>query len=139
MDLDVSEVPQSTLDLLVLKALEAIGPLHRRAVARRVEQMSGTRVQLNEGTVYAVLMRLKQKGWIAAHASSFEQTRGRSYAITPAGRRQLIRETDSWQRTVAVIALVLQLKPQSDKLAGTTDAERRSPVDATASILALRR
>jgi PadR family transcriptional regulator PadR len=139
MDLDFSEVPQSTLDLVVLKALESIGPLHRRAVARRVEQMSGTRVQLNEGTVYSVLMRLKQKGWIAPQQSGFEQTRARSYAITPAGRRQLVRETDSWQRTVAIIALVLQLKPQADKLAATPDTERRSPVDATASIVALRR
>src|SRR5262249_32577346 len=71
MDLDFSEVPQSTLALVVLKALESIGPLHRRAVARRVEQLSGTGVQLNEGTVYAVLMRLKQKGWIASHQSAF--------------------------------------------------------------------
>jgi DNA-binding PadR family transcriptional regulator len=134
MDLELSEVPQSTLDLIVLKALESIGPLHRYAIRLRIEQMSAKRVQMNEGTVYAVLMRLKQKGWITAHEHALEQTRTRFYSITPAGRRQLVRETDNWQRTVAVVTLVLQLTPLAEKRASSADADRRSPVDATASM-----
>jgi PadR family transcriptional regulator len=130
MDLDLSEIPQSTIDLVV------IGPLHRRAVGRRVEQMSGQRLQLNEGAVYAVLMRLKQKGWIAGRESAFENARVRFYSITPAGRRQLVRETDSWERTVAVIAFVLQLKPE--KLPAAPD-DRRPALDAAASVLPIRR
>ena len=113
MDQLRSEVLQGTLDLMVLKALEAIGPLHGYGIARRLEQISGDRLQLNEGTVYTALMRLKQNGWIAAQWGASENNRrARFYSITRAGRRQLARETDSWERIAGVIGRVLQLKPE---------------------------
>src|SRR6185436_19773782 len=113
MDQLRSEVLQGTLDLMVLKALEAIGPLHGYGIARRLEQISGDRLQLNEGTVYTALMRLKQNGWIAAQWGASENNRrARFYSITRAGRRQLARETDSWERIAGVIGRVLQLKPR---------------------------
>ena len=108
-----SEVLQGTLDLMVLKALDAIGPLHGYGIARRLEQISGDRLQLNEGTVYTALMRLKQSGWIAAEwGASDNNRRARFYSITKAGRRQLARETESWEQIASVIGRVLQLKPQ---------------------------
>jgi len=113
MDQLRSEVLQGTLDLMVLKALDAIGPLHGYGIARRLEQISGDRLQLNEGTVYTALMRLKQNGWIAAQWGASENNRrARFYSITRAGRRQLARETDSWERIAGVIGRVLQLKPE---------------------------
>jgi transcriptional regulator len=108
-----SEVLQGTLDLMVLKALDAVGPLHGYGIARRLEQISGDRLQLNEGTVYTALMRLKQSGWItAAWGASDNNRRARFYSITKAGRRQLARETESWEQIAGVIGRVLQLKPQ---------------------------
>jgi PadR family transcriptional regulator PadR len=108
-----SEVLQGTLDLMVLKALEAVGPLHGYGIARRLEQISGDRLQLNEGTVYTALMRLKQNGWIAAEwGASDNNRRARFYSITRAGRTQLARETESWEQIAGVIGRVLQLKPQ---------------------------
>ena len=108
-----SEVLQGTLDLMVLKALDAVGPMHGYGIARRLEQISGDRLQLNEGTVYTALMRLKQSGWItAAWGASENNRRARFYAITRSGRRQLTRETESWEQIALVIGRVLQLKPQ---------------------------
>jgi len=113
MDQLRSEVLQGTLDLMVLKALDAIGPLHGYGIARRLEQISGDQLQLNEGTVYTALMRLKRQRWITAQwGASDNNRRARFYSITAAGRRQLTRETDSWQRIADVIGRVLQLKPQ---------------------------
>src|SRR3954468_22004740 len=104
-----SEVLQGTLDLMVLKALEAVGPLHGYGVARRLEQVSGGRLQLNEGTVYTALMRLKPSGWIAAEWGTSESNRrARFYSITRGGRKQLARETASWEQISAVIGRVLQ-------------------------------
>jgi PadR family transcriptional regulator, regulatory protein PadR len=108
-----SEVLQGTLDLMVLKALDAVGPLHGYGIARRLEQISGDRLQLNEGTVYTALMRLKQSGWISAEwGASDNNRRARFYSITRSGRRQLARETESWEQIAGVIGRVLQLKPQ---------------------------
>ena len=108
-----SEVLQGTLDLMVLKALDAIGPMHGYGVARRLEQISGDRLQLNEGTVYTALMRLKQSGWIKAEWGASENNRrARFYSITRGGRTQLARETESWAQISNVIGQVLQLKPQ---------------------------
>jgi PadR family transcriptional regulator, regulatory protein PadR len=113
MDQLRSEVLQGTLDLMVLKALAAIGPLHGYGIARRLEQISGDRLQLNEGTVYTALMRLKRQGWIASQWGASENNRrAKFYSITRAGRRQLALETDSWERIAGVIGRVLQLKPQ---------------------------
>ena len=105
-----SEILQGTLDLMVLKTLHAMGPLHGYGVARRIEQISDEVLQLNQGTIYASLVRLQQKGWISAAWGTSENNRkAKFYAITARGRRQLREETDHWERIAGVIARVLQL------------------------------
>lgn len=113
MPKDRSEVLQGTLDLMVLKTLDAMGPLHGYGIARRIEQLSEESLQLNEGTVYASLLRLAQKGWIRSGWGASENKRkARFYSITAAGRRQLVRETESWERISNVIGRVLRLESQ---------------------------
>jgi len=108
-----SEVLQGTLDLLVLKTLNALGPLHGYGIARRIEQLSEALLQLNEGTVYAALLRLAQKGWIRSEWGESENKRkARFYSITKAGRRQLAREAESWERISGVIGRVLRIAEQ---------------------------
>src|SRR5690348_3372398 len=98
-----SEVLQGTLDLMILKTLDALGPLHGYGLARRIEQLSEDLLRLNEGTVYAALLRLAQKGWIRSEwGASENQRKARFYSITKAGRRQLAREAESWQRISGV-------------------------------------
>jgi transcriptional regulator len=100
---------QGTLDLMVLQTLAAMGPLHGYGIARRIEQTSGNTILLNQGTIYASLVRLQQRGWIAAEWGTSENNRrAKFYSITPAGRRQLAKETAYWQRLSAVMARVLQ-------------------------------
>ncbi len=107
---------QGTLDLMVLKTLDAMGPLHGYGLARRIEQLSEAVLQLNEGTVYTSLLRLQQQGWIASEWGVSENNRrARFYSITRSGRRQLASETDNWQRISGVIARVLQLAPGGDR------------------------
>ena len=109
MDQPRSEVLQGTLDLMVLKALDALGPLHGYGVARRLEQWSEEVLRLNEGTVYASLLRLGQKGWIRSRWGVSENRRkARFYSITRAGKKQLAREADNWRRISAVVARVLE-------------------------------
>lgn len=104
-----SEVLQGTLDLMVLKALDAMGPLHGYGIARRLEQLSEEVLKLNEGTVYASLLRLGQNGWIRSEWGVSENNRkARFYSITKAGRKQLAREADNWRRISAVVARVLE-------------------------------
>jgi PadR family transcriptional regulator, regulatory protein PadR len=106
-----SDVLQGTLDLMVLKTLEALGPLHGYGIARRIEQISDELLRLNEGTVYASLLRLSQNGWITSKWGASEKNRkAKFYAITRAGRKQLARETADWQRIAGVIGRVLQLE-----------------------------
>lgn len=106
-----SEVLQGTLDLLVLKTLDALGPLHGYGIARRLEQLSDDLLRLNEGTVYASLLRLLQKGWIRSEWGASESNRkAKFYSITNTGRKQLTRETESWNRISGVIGRVLQLQ-----------------------------
>ena len=113
MPKDRSEVLQGTLDLMVLKALEALGPLHGYGIARRIEQISDNLLHLNEGTVYASLLRLAQKGWIRSEWGASENKRkARFYSITPAGRRQLKHEAESWERMSAVIGRMLRLESE---------------------------
>jgi transcriptional regulator len=110
MPKDHSEVLQGTLDLMVLKTIEALGPLHGYGIARRIEQISDDLLKLNEGTVYASLLRLTQKGWIRSEWGASENKRkARFYSITAAGRRQLAREAESWERMSGVIGRVLKL------------------------------
>jgi len=98
---------------MVLKTLDSLGPLHGYGIARRIEQLSEELLQLNEGTVYASLLRLTQKGWIGSKWGASENNRkAKFYSITKAGRRQLARETQDWERISGVIARVLRLEGQ---------------------------
>jgi PadR family transcriptional regulator, regulatory protein PadR len=99
---------QGTLDLLVLRTLESMGPLHGYGIARRIEQLSGDEVLLNQGTIYASLVRLQNRGWIAAEwGESENKRRAKFYCITRSGRKRLAEETSYWQRLSAVIGRVL--------------------------------
>ncbi|HLK31948.1 MAG TPA: PadR family transcriptional regulator [Terriglobales bacterium] len=105
----MAEVLQGTLDLMVLKTLESMGPLHGYAIARRIEQVSGELLHLNQGTLYPALLRLQQKGWISGKWGTSENNRrARFYGITRAGRKQLAAEAADWERTVAIIGRLLQ-------------------------------
>ena len=111
MPKDREEVLKGTLDLMVLKTLDALGPLHGYGISRRIEQLSDELLQLNEGTVYASLLRVGQKGWIrSAWGASDNNRRAKFYTITPAGRRQLAREARSWERVAGIVARVLRLE-----------------------------
>ncbi len=108
-----SEVLQGTLDLMVLKTLDALGPLHGYGIARRIEQISEELLQLNEGTVYASLLRLAQKGWISSKWGVSENNRrAKFYSLTKTGRKQLAHETENWERFSGVIGRVLQVESQ---------------------------
>src|SRR3954464_5312073 len=94
-----SDILQGTLDLMVLQTLDAMGPLHGYGIARRIEQVSEDVLQLNQGTIYASLVRLQQRRWIGASWGVSENNRrAKFYAITKGGKRQLAAETDSWER-----------------------------------------
>jgi transcriptional regulator len=113
MDETRPEVLQGTLDLMILKALDALGPLHGFGIARRLEQVSGGVLHLNEGTVYTALVRLGQRGWISSSWGQSERNRkARFYAITRAGRRQLLREQQGWEQIASVVNRVLRLAPE---------------------------
>jgi PadR family transcriptional regulator PadR len=104
-----NEVPYGTLDLMVLKTLQLLGPLHGYGVARRIEQVTDGSLALNQGTIYPALLRLEQKGWIdSAWGTSETNRRARFYSITRAGRKQLTAETESWARTVAMVNRLLE-------------------------------
>ena len=104
-----ADVPYGTLDLMVLKTLQTMGPLHGYGIARRIEQMAQGSLALNQGTIYPALLRLEQKGWITgAWGASENNRRARFYSITKAGRKQLTAETDSWSRTVAMVNRLLE-------------------------------
>jgi transcriptional regulator len=108
-----SEVLQGTLDLMILKTLQAIGPLHGFGIARRLEQLSQEVLHLNEGTVYTSLVRLQQEGWIAAEWGSSDNNRkAKFYSITKSGMKQLAKETENWERIAGVIGRVLRLEGQ---------------------------
>ncbi len=114
MAADKSEVLQGTLDLMILKTLQALGPLHGFGIARRIEQLSEDVLTLNEGTVYTSLLRLQQKSWIASEWGVSENNRrARFYSITKRGLKQLAVETENWQRIAAVIGRVLALEAKA--------------------------
>jgi PadR family transcriptional regulator len=99
------EVLQGTLDLIVLQTLDGMGPQHGYGIARRIEQVSDDILKLNEGTVYAALLRLQHRRWISASWGASENNRkAKFYAITVAGRRQLAREVETWDRLAGLIA-----------------------------------
>src|SRR5438094_5453199 len=106
-----SEVPYGTLDLMVLKTLEAMGKLHGFGIARRIEQMAEGALSLNQGTIYPALLRLEQKGWISSEWGVSEANRrARFYAVTATGRKQLAAEAKQWSETVAMMSRVLEAK-----------------------------
>ena len=105
---DKTEILQGTLDLMVLKTLQAMGPLHGYGIARRIEQISEDALQVNQGTIYASLVRLLQKGWIAAEwGASDNNRRAKFYSITKSGRKRLAREAANWERVSGIIGRVL--------------------------------
>lgn len=103
-----TDLLQGTLDLLVLRTLSQLGPLHGFGIARRIEQVSGDAVILNQGTVYPALVRLEQRGWIASEWGLSENNRrARFYRLTATGRRQLKEEVANWERVAALVQSVL--------------------------------
>ena len=110
-----SEILQGTLDLMILKTLDAMGPLHGYGVARRLEQISRELLQLNEGTVYASLLRLAQSGWISSKWGASENNRkAKFYKLTRAGHAQLKQEAREWEETAGIIARFLS--PEKEAL-----------------------
>ena len=102
------EVLQGTLDLMVLKVLDSMGPMHGYGIARRIEQVSENLLQMNQGTLYPALLRLQQRGWITSKwGASDNNRRARFYSLTKSGRKQLTAEEASWERTAALMARLL--------------------------------
>ena len=107
---------QGTLDVMVLQTLEGMGPLHGYGIARRIEQVSGNEVLLNQGTIYASLVRLQQRGWIAAKWGTSDKNRkAKFYSITRAGRGQLAKDAAYWQRLAGVMGRVLATHGEGGK------------------------
>ena len=103
-----TDVLQGTLDLMVLKTLDTMGPQHGYGIAQRLQQVSEDVLQLNQGTLYPALLRLEQRGWIASKwGTSDNNRRARFYSLTRAGRRQLLREADDWHRIAGIMARLL--------------------------------
>jgi transcriptional regulator len=103
-----SDVPQGTLDLMVLKTLESLGPLHGYGIARRIEQVSANGLSLNQGTIYPALLRLQQRGWIKAEWGMSETNRrAKFYSLTRIGRKQMELETENWERIADTMARFL--------------------------------
>jgi PadR family transcriptional regulator PadR len=108
-----SDILQGTLDLMVLQTLEAMGPLHGYGIARRIEQISEDVLQLNQGTIYASLLRLQQRRWISASWGTSDNNRkAKFYAITRSGRKQLAAQAQNWERISAVMMRLLRLAPR---------------------------
>jgi transcriptional regulator len=102
------EVLQGTLDLMVLKVLDSMGPMHGYGIARRIEQISENLLEMNQGTLYPALLRLQQRGWITSKwGASDNNRRARFYSLTKTGRKQLVAEEESWERTAALMTRLL--------------------------------
>src|SRR5690349_6309982 len=106
-----ADILQGTLDLMVLQTLDAMGPLHGYGVARRIEQISEDVLQLNQGTIYASLLRLQQRRWISASWGTSDNNRkAKFYAITRSGRKQLAARAQNWERISTVMMRMLRLE-----------------------------
>jgi len=102
------DVLQGTLDLMVLKTLESMGPLHGYGIARRIEQVSRETLRLNQGTIYPALLRLQQRGWIKAEWGTSENNRrAKYYSLSRIGKKQIESETENWERVAATMARFL--------------------------------
>jgi transcriptional regulator len=109
-----TEVPYGTLELLILRTLEVLGPTHGFGLARRIEQISESLVSLNQGSIYPALLRLQQKDWITTKWGVSENGRkAKFYSLTPKGKRQLAVEVENWERATALVARFFQTEPQS--------------------------
>ena len=105
-----SDILQGTLDLMVLKTLDAMGPLHGYGIARRIEQVSEDVLQLNQGTIYAALLRLTQRGWIKSEWGVSDNNRkAKFYSLTRSGRKQLTAQAKNWRRIAGVMGRLLDL------------------------------
>ena len=107
-----TDVRQGTLGLMVLKTLDVLGPLHGYGIARRIEQISGDLLAVNQGTLYPVLLKLEQEGSIASQWASENNRRARFYRLTRAGHKQLEIETRDWAQTTAIIARFFEVKAE---------------------------
>ena len=104
-----SDVPYGALDLFVLKTLDAMGPLHGFGIARRIEQISGKTLQINQGSIYPSLLRLQQNGWIRSEWGASEKNRrAKFYSLTDAGRRQLATQVEDWKQTAMLVERFLE-------------------------------
>jgi transcriptional regulator len=113
---DKTDVRQGTLALMVLKTLDVLGPLHGYGIARRIEQISGDMLAVNQGTLYPLLLTLEQEGAIASEWGVSENNRkARFYRLTRAGRKQLQAETRDWEQTAAIIGRFFAAKPEDLK------------------------
>jgi transcriptional regulator len=111
---DKADVWQGTLALMILKTLQSLGPLHGYGIARRIEQTSGDKLSLNYGTIYPALLKLEQEGSIASAWGVSENNRkAKFYRLTPAGEKQLRRETADWERTTLIVARFLSPESRS--------------------------
>lgn len=105
---DKADVLQGTLDLLVLKTLDTMGPMHGWGIARRLEQVSDHVLSMNQGTLYPALLRLDQRGWITSKWGLSENNRrAKFYSLTARGRKQIVAETETWRKMVAIMSRVL--------------------------------
>ena len=113
MSPDKQDVLHGSLGLLVLKTLEALGPLHGYRIARRIEQISGDRLAMNQGTLYPALLKLEQAGWISSKWSESDTGRRvKLYALTRAGRRQLALQQAKWERASGIVARFLKIQEE---------------------------
>jgi len=104
-----TDILQGTLDLLVLKTLDSIGPMHGWAIAKRIEQVSDEALAVNQGTLYPALLRLQQKGWIGAKwGTSDNNRRAKFYSLTRKGKKQLAQEERNWEQMVSIVGRVLR-------------------------------
>jgi transcriptional regulator len=111
---DRTDILQGTLQLMILKTLDTLGPQHGYGIARRIEQVSRDALRLNQGTLYPALVKLEQQGWIRSRWGASENNRrAKFYTLTAAGRRQLAAEADRWQRVSDVVARILDPEASS--------------------------
>lgn len=108
------DVLQGTLALLVLRTLNALGPLHGYGIARRIEHVSGNTLALNQGTLYPALLRLEQMGWLSSKWGLSENNRkAKYYAITRAGQKRLVVEEENWERVTTIVSRFLKLSGET--------------------------
>src|ERR1035441_4649073 len=114
MTKDKTDVLHGSLALMVLRTLDTLGPQHGWGIARRIEQISGDALELNQGTLYPALLRMEQMGWITSKWGASEHNRrARFYAITRAGRKQLAAEAENWERMSDIIARFMKATRES--------------------------